>query len=167
MSLVVYVVTDRSAADPACAELERRVAAALPRAAVRVSRVAPGDALAAGYRVAQLAGAGGEGDVVVAHHVVPGPGQPGQWPAGAGERLLLGRAAGGALVVGANVGWTWSAVVADLLGLYVLDVPVAERQDWPLRLAAAIAHARRGHPHAIAGTVPSARVPANGRTTRC
>jgi hypothetical protein len=159
MSLVVHLVTDRGAGDPTCAELERRVTAAFPRATVHMTVVAPRDTLAAGYRVAELASLGDRRDRLVAHDVAAGPGQPGPWPVGAGERLLVGRAVAGPLVVGSNVGWAWSCVVADLLGLYVLDVPVAERRDWPDRLGAAIVRARRGHPHAIAGKVPRAQAP--------
>jgi hypothetical protein len=160
MSLAVHLVTDRRLGDPACAELERRVTAAFPGAIVRVTFVAPHDTLAAAHRVARLAGQADAGDRVVAHDVAAGPGQPGSWPAGAGERLFVARGVAGALVVGSNVGWTWSCVVSDLLGLYVLGVPVAERRNWPDRLATAIVHARRGHPHAIAGTVARAQVPA-------
>jgi hypothetical protein len=161
MTLVVHLITDRGAGDPACAELERRVAAAFPRAAVRVTYVAPHDTLEAGRHVAEAASAGaGAGDnVVVAHDVSVGPGQPGPWPAGAGEQLLVGRAVSGSLIVGSNVGWTWSSVIAELRGLYLLDVPVVERQGWPARLGTAIVHARRGHPHAIAGSVPRAQAP--------
>ena len=159
MSLVVHLVTDRRTGDPACAELEQRVAAAFPGAAMRVTHVAPRDTLAAGYRVAQLASEADDADWVIAHDIVAGPGQPGPWPAGAGERLFVGRTVAGALVVGSNVGWTWSYVVAEMPGLYALDVPVADRRSWPDRLGAAIVHARRGHPHAIAGRVPRAEVP--------
>jgi hypothetical protein len=159
MTLVVHLITDRGAGDPECAELERRVAATFPRAAVRVTSVAQHDTLEAGRRVAEAASAGAGEDVVVAHDVSIGPGQPGPWPAGAGEQLLVGRAASGSLIVGSNVGWTWSSVIADLRGLYLLDVPVAKRRGWPARLGAAIVHARRGHPHAIAGSVPRAQAP--------
>ena len=159
MSIVVHLVTDRRTGDPACAELERRVAAAFPGAAMRVTHVAPRDTLAAGYRVAQLASEADDADRVVAHDIVAGPGQPGPWPAGAGECLFVGRTVAGPLVVGSNVGWTWSYVVAEMRGLYALDVPVADRRSWPDRLGAAIVHARRGHPHAIAGRVPRAEVP--------
>src|SRR4051812_36324132 len=114
MSLAVHLVTDRLTGDPACAELERRLAAAFPRAVVRATFVAPHDALAAAHRVARLAGRADAGDRVVAHDAAAGPRQPGPWPAGAGERLFVARSVAGALVVGSNVGWTWSCVVADL-----------------------------------------------------
>jgi hypothetical protein len=160
MSLLVDLVTDRQAGDPACGELERRVHAAFARSVVRVTFIAPRDTLAAAHAVAQLATQAAEGDRLIAHDVAAGPGQPGPWPVGVGERLFVGRSVAGALVVGSNVGWTWSCVVDDLLGLYVLDVPVTERRNWPDRLGTAIVHARRGHPHAIAGNVPRAQVPA-------
>jgi hypothetical protein len=160
MSLLVDLVTDRHAGDPAYGELERRMLAAFPGGVVvRVTFIAPRDTLAAAHRVAQLATEAAEGDRLVAHDVAAGPGQPGPWPVGAGERLFMGRSVAGGLVVGSNVGWTWSCVVDDPLGLYVLDVPVTER-NWPDRLGTAIVHARRGHPHAIAGTVPRVQVPA-------
>jgi hypothetical protein len=159
MTLVVHLITDGGAGDPECAELERRVAAAFPRAAVRVTYVAPRDTLEAGRHVAEAASAGAGDSVVVAHDVSVGPGQPGPLPAGAGEQLLVGRAASGSLIVGSNVGWTWSSVIAELRGLYLLDVPVVERRAWPARLGTAIVHARRGHPHAIAGSVPRAQAP--------
>jgi hypothetical protein len=157
MSLVVHFITDRDAA--VCAELERRVAAALPGAAVRVTRVAPHDTLAAGHRVAEAASAAAGTDVVIAHDIAAGPGEPGPWPAGVGERVFIGHTAAGPLIIGTNVGWTWSRVVADLDGLYMLDVPVPEDVHRPERLGTAIAHARRRHPHAIAGAVPRAQVP--------
>jgi hypothetical protein len=160
MSLVVHLVTDRGAGDPACSELKQRVAVAFPRAIVRTTFVAPRDTVAAAYRVAQLASISDGGDRLVAHDVAVGPGQPGPWPEGVDERLFVGRSIAGALVVGPNVGWTWSCVAADLLGLYVLDVPVPKRRDSRDRLGIAIVHARRRHPHAIAGKVPRAQVPA-------
>jgi hypothetical protein len=160
MSLVVDLVIDRRADDPACAELQRRVAEAFTRAIVRLTFVAPGDTLAAAHRVAQLAGEAGPDDRVVAHDVAAGADQPGPWPAGAGERLLVARSAAGVLVMGSNVGWTWSRVVADLQSLHVLDVPATDQRSRPARLGTAIVHAGRGHPHAIAGTVPRTQVPA-------
>ena len=55
MSLVVDLVTDRRSDDSVCAEVERCVVDAFPRAIVRVTVLAPRDTLAAGHRVAQIA----------------------------------------------------------------------------------------------------------------
>jgi hypothetical protein len=158
MSVEVHVVSDVQPGDPAGAELLGCVATAFPGAIVTVTRVAPGDTLAAGSLVAECAAAGAGSDRLVAHHLAAARGEPGTWPAGAGERLCMGRTANGTLVVGANRGWTWSFVVGDLRGLCCIDVPMA-RSEWPARLVTALVHAHRRHPHAIQGVVPRAAVP--------
>jgi hypothetical protein len=159
MSVVVHLVTDRDAGDPVGADLLRCLAPAFPGALVSVTRVARGDTLSAGSSIALLARSDGAAARLVAHDIAAAPGQPDPWPAGAGEQLCVGRSVAGALVVGANRGWTWSFVVADLRGLCRLDVPAAGGADWPARLAAALAHAHRRHPHAVAGALSRSAVP--------
>jgi hypothetical protein len=159
MSFAMHLVTDRDAGDPVGAEVLARLGTAFPDASVTVTRVARGDTLEAGAWVARLAGGHGAAGSLVAHDVASAPGQPDPWPAGSGEHLCVGRTAVDALVVGANRGWTWSFVVADLRGLCCLDVPIAGGTDLPLRLATALGHAYRRHPHAAAAAVPRSAIP--------
>jgi hypothetical protein len=159
MTLVVHLVTDRGAGDPAGADLLARAGAAFPGARMSVTLIAAGDTLAAGSAVARLATLEGGAERLVAHEVGVGPGHPAPWPPGAGERLCLGRSTTGALVVGANHGWAWSFVITDLQGLCGLDIP-ARDADWPARFVTALTHAHRRHPHAVTGVVPRAAVPA-------
>jgi hypothetical protein len=159
MSFAMYLVTDRDAGDPVGAEVLARLGAGLPDASVTVTRVARGNTLEAGAWVARLAGGQSAAGSLVAHDVAWAPGQPDPWPPGSGEQLCMGRTAVGALVVGANRGWTWSYVVADLQGLCWLDVPIAGSTDLPGRLATALAHIYRRHPHAATAAVPRSAVP--------
>lgn len=160
MSVVVHLVTDRGPGDPMGADLLGRLAAAFPGALVSVTRVAAGDTLAAGSSIARLAVTEGAAGRLVAHDVAVASGQPGPWPAGTGDRLCVGRSAAGALVVGANRGWAWSFVAADLRGgLCCLDVPAARGVDWPARLVTALTHAHRQHPHAVVGAMARSAVP--------
>jgi hypothetical protein len=122
-------------------------------------RVARGDTLEAGAWVARIAGGPSAAGSLVAHDVAWAPGQPDAWPTGSGEQLCIGRTVLDALVVGANRGWTWSYVVADLRGLCRLDVPIAGGTDLPRRLTTALAHAGRRHPHAATAAIPRAAVP--------
>lgn len=154
----MHLVTDRDAGDPLGAEVLARLGTALPDASVTITRVARGNTLEAGAWVARLAGQSATG-ALVAHDVAWAPGQPDPWPSGSGEQLCMGRTVVGALVVGANRGWTWSYVVADLQGLCRLDVQVAGSTDLPERLATALAHAYRRHPHAAVAAVPRSAVP--------
>jgi hypothetical protein len=159
MSFAMHLVTDRDGGDPVGAEVLAHLGTAFPDASVTVTRVAHGDTLEAGAWVARLAGGHGAAGSLVAHDVAPAPGQPDPWPAGSGEHLCVGRTAVDALVVGANRGWTWSFVVADLRGLCCLDVPIAGATNLPLRLATALAHAHRRHPHAATAAVPRSAIP--------
>lgn len=159
MSFAMHLVTDRDAGDPVGAEVLARLGTALPDASVTVTRVARGDTLEAGAWVARLAGGQGAAGSLVAHDVASAPGQPDLWPAGSGEHLCVGRTAVDALVVGANRGWMWSFVAADLQGLCCLDVPIAGGTDLPLRLVTALAHAHRRHPHAATAAVPRSAIP--------
>jgi hypothetical protein len=159
MSFAMHLVTDRDAGDPVGAELLARLGTAFPDASVTVTRVASGDTLEAGAWVARLAGGQSAAGSLIAHDVASAPGQPDAWPAGSGEQLCIGRTVVDALVVGANRGWTWSYVVADLQGLCWLDVPIASGTDLPLRLTTALAHAYRRHPHAATAAVPRSAIP--------
>jgi hypothetical protein len=160
MSFAMHLVTDRDAGDPVGAEVLARLGAAFPDADVRVKRVARGDTLAAGAWVARLATSQDAAGGLVGHDVESGPGQPNPWPAGSGEHLCVGRTAVDALVVGANRGWTWSFVAANLQWLCCLDVPIADGTNLPLRLVTALAHAHRRHPHAATAAVPRSAIPA-------
>jgi len=160
MSFPMHLVTDRTAGDPVGAEMLARLGAAFPDADVRVKRVARGDTLEAGAWVARLAASQVAAGCLVGHDVASGPGQPDPWPAGSGEHLCVGRTAVDALVVGANHGWTWSFVAANLEGLCCLDIPIAGATNLSLRLVTALAHAHRRHPHAATAAVPRSAIPA-------
>ncbi|HEX7300832.1 MAG TPA: hypothetical protein VF257_17665 [Solirubrobacteraceae bacterium] len=153
----MHLVTDRGPDDPACADLVRRLATALPGAIVQLTVVAPCDTLAAGCCVAELAVEDATAERLVAHDVTPGPGDPGPWPDGAGEQLCVGRSATGVLIVGPNRGWGWSFAVDALRGLCCMDIVPRDVDD---RLPLALRHARKRHPHAVTGTVSRAAVPA-------
>jgi hypothetical protein len=159
MSFAMHLVTDRDDGDPVGAEVLARLGSALPDASVTVTRVARANTLEAGAWVARFAGDQSAAGSLVAHDVAWAPGQPGSWPVGTGEQLCMGRTVVGALVVGANRGWAWSYVVADLQGLCWLDVPIAGGTDLARRLATALAHAYRRHPHAAIAAVPRSAVP--------
>ena len=123
----MHLVTDRDAGDPVGAEVLARLGTALPDASMTVTHVARGDTLEAGAWVARLAGGQGAAGSLVAHDVASAPGQPDPWPAGSVEQLCMGRTVVGALVVGANRGWTWSYVVADLQGIVLAGRPDRRR----------------------------------------
>jgi hypothetical protein len=156
---LVHLVTDRGAGDPARAELAARVVMGLPGAVVHITSVPLCDTLAAGFCVGQLVLADAPPPRIVAHDVAASPDDPGPWPAGSQERLCMGRSVTGTLVVGANIGWSWSFAVEELSGLCALDIPSAGRHPDRDRLPTAIAHARAGHPHAVEDAVPRSHVP--------
>jgi hypothetical protein len=160
MSRHVHLVVDRAAADPALAGLVAELASGLPGVMVCVELVPARDTVAAGRVVAEL-GLGASG-TVVAHDVAPGSRDPGPWPAGGPTCFCAARSRTGVLVVGPNVGWTWSAAAQQGLvtQLVRIDVPAAGPPPHPaLRLAEAVVHAVLGHPHAVAGTIDRRRVP--------
>jgi hypothetical protein len=156
---LVHLVTDRDAGDPARAELVARVLMGLPGAVVHVTSVPPRDTLATGFCVGQLVLCEPRPPRIVAHDVAAGPGDPGPWPSGARERLCIGRSVTGTLVVGPNVGWSWSFAVDELRGLCALDVSTRGRHPDRERLPTAIAHARAGHPHAVRDPLLRSQVP--------
>jgi hypothetical protein len=156
---LVHLVTDRGAADPTRDELVMRVGRGLPGAVIHVTSVPPCDTLGAGFCVGQLVLCEPPPPRIVAHDVAGEPGAPGPWPPGTEGRLCVGRSVTGTLVVGANIGWTWSFAVEELCGLCALDVSTGGRDPDDDRLPAAIAHASKGHPHAISNAVSRAHVP--------
>ena len=155
---LIHLVADYGAGDLAFAEVVQRLALALPDTVVHPVVVAPYDTLAAGFCVAQLLLNDGPSDRIVVHDVTAGGDEAG--PGGEGPRFCVGRTRAGVLAVGPNAGWSWSFAVDELRGLCYLDVP-ADGSHFRSRdrLPVAIAHVVAGHPHAICGTVPSARVP--------
>jgi hypothetical protein len=163
MSRLVHLIADYGAGDPALAEVVGRLSRALPDAVIEITPVPPGDTLSAGFCVAQLALAGGSPSRLVVHDVGAGDDaspEPGPWPAGAGLRFCIGRSRTGTLVVGTNMGWSWSFAARELRGLCCLDVPAGGRRHRPAeRLPAAVAHASAHHPHAAAAVVPRSDVP--------
>ena len=137
MTRLVQLVADYGPGELAYAELTQRLALAVPDAVVHLTRVAPGDTLAAGFCVADLALTEGPTDRIVAHD------------AGAG-RLCGGRTREGVWIVGADAGWSWSFVSDELSRLCRLDAS---------NLAFGCAHVAKGHPHAVCDPVPRASVP--------
>jgi hypothetical protein len=137
MTRLVQLVADYGPGELAYAELIQRLALAVPDAVVHLTRVAPGDTLAAGFCVAELALTEGPSDRIVAHDV------------GAG-RLCGGRTREGVWIVGPDAGWSWSFVSDELSRLCRLDAS---------DLALACTHVAQGHPHAVCDPVPRASVP--------
>ena len=137
MTRLVQLVADYGPGELAYAELTQRLALAVPDAVVHLTRVAPGDTLAAGFCVADLALTEGPTDRIVAHD------------AGAG-RLCGGRTREGVWIAGTDAGWSWSFVSDELSRLCRLDAS---------NLAFGCAHVAKGHPHAVCDPVPRASVP--------
>lgn len=152
MSRLVHLVADYGPGDLEYAELIQRLALAVPNAVVHLTRVAPGDTVAAGFCVAQLALTEGPPDRLVAHDVGS--------PYAADGRLCAGRTREGVWIVGPNSGWSWSFVIDELPSLCHVDVTVGgsrlhAREALPL----AITHVTRRHPHALADLVPRSDIP--------
>jgi hypothetical protein len=149
MRRLVQVVADYGPGELAFAELLQRLAVAVPDGVVNATVVDPGDTLAAGLCVAQLALADGPPGWIVVHDV------------GAGQRLLLGVSRRGALIVGPDAGWSWSFVVDELRDLFFLDVP-GRPTGRPARdlVPLGVRHAVTRHPHAVSASVPRNCVPA-------
>jgi hypothetical protein len=141
---LIQLVADYGPGDLAYAETVQRLAFVAPDVQVYPTRVPPGDSLAAGLCVAQLALSVGPGDRVVVGDVAGPVGD---------ERLWIGRTRDGALVIGADRGWAWSFVAPGLSELCALDV----RAD--AELAMAVRHALGGHSHAICAVIDRKRVP--------
>jgi hypothetical protein len=135
---LVQLVADYGPGDLAYAEAVQQLAAVLPQAELHVTLVAPGDTLAAGLCVAQLALGDGPPGRVVAHDV-EGPARD--------RRMWIGRTPSGALVTGADRGWTWSFAAGELCELCALDVPA------DAELALAVRHATANHPHAVSAVI--------------
>jgi hypothetical protein len=116
---------------------------AVPGIFVCPVRVAPGDTLAAGLCVAELALGPGSVDRLVVHDV---DGDAGDAP------LWTGRTRQGVVVVGADRGWAWSFVAGALRDLIALDLSAAAG------VGPAVRHALSRHPHAVTATVARDRV---------
>jgi hypothetical protein len=162
MAPLVHLITDCDAEDEAVVQTLERLAIALPGSVVNLELVEPGDTLAGGFCVARaaLSGAAGADEVVVAHDVAPARGDPGPWPQRSGEQFCVARSRTGALVVGVNVGWTWSFAIPVLSELHCVDVTPGEMTQRPrVGLPEAIAHADNRHSHANTGVVPHEAVP--------
>jgi hypothetical protein len=157
--VLLHLVTDQAPDAEDITALIRRLALAFPGTAIELCAVGAGDTLAAGFCVADLACADAGTPRLVAHWVGEGADRPGPWPEGAGPRLCVGRSAVGTLIVGLNEGFGWSFALPELTGLCFLDVPATARDTWGGTVATAVAHARCGHPHAVAGAVPREAVP--------
>jgi hypothetical protein len=137
MTRLIQLVADYGPGDLAYAELTQRLALAVPDTVVQLTRVAPGDTLATGFCVAELALTEGPPDRIVAHDA-------------GGGRLCGGRTRSGAWIVGADAGWSWSFVIGELSNLCRLDAS---------ELALAVVHVAKGHPHAVWEPVPRESVP--------
>jgi len=162
----VHLVTDGRAGRRAIEHRLRSLAAVLPGAVVDVHLVEPCDTLAAGFCVAELALAAEPEGRMVLHDVAAADTDPGPWPEHAGRVLCVARTAGGARVLGPNVGWCWSFASRALDScLYRVDAPADAVQPFD-GLVTAAAHVSGGHPHALAGVIPRAAVPSLPRRAR-
>jgi S-adenosyl-l-methionine hydroxide adenosyltransferase len=148
MRRLVQLIADYEPGELAFAEQLQRLELSVPDCVVNATFVDPGDTLAAGLCVAQLALAHGPPGWMVVHDV------------GSGERLCAGRTHAGAVVVGPDAGWSWSFVVDELSELFYLDVGSRDVRR-PVRdlIALAVRHAVARHPHAVAELVPRDSMP--------
>jgi hypothetical protein len=148
MRRLVQLIADYEPGELAFAEQLQRLELGVPDCVVNATVVAPGDTLAAGLCVAQLALSNGPPGWMVVHDV------------GAGERVCVGRTHAGAIVVGPDAGWSWSFVVDEVRELFYLDVGSRGARR-PIRdlVALAVRHAVARHPHAVTELVPRDRVP--------
>jgi hypothetical protein len=147
--------------DGVTAEMVEHVAIAVPDGLVCVEMVGGGDTVWAGNLVAQLALGHGSAGRVIAHDMRPGPRDPGSWPAGRDGCFCVARSRTGALVVGPNAGWVWSAALPGLTDLMEIDVWADGLPPYPaVQLATAVRHAVAGHPHTVAGRIDRVGVPA-------
>jgi hypothetical protein len=140
---LIQIVADYGPGDLLFAELVQRLRLVAPEAELCATRVAPGDTLAAGLCVAQLALTRGPDNRLVVHDVAGPTGD---------EQLWIGRTHDGALVVGADRGWSWSFVAHEVSELCALDVPARAE------LALGVRHALAGHPHAVRAVIDRHRV---------
>jgi hypothetical protein len=158
----VQLVVDRSAGDPELDTLVADLALVVPDGMVCVELVPARDTVRAGRVVAALALARGPSGTVVVHDVGLRPEDPGPFPDGYDLCFCVARSRTGVLVVGPNAGWTWSFAAQHGLAtqLIRMDVPPAGPPPEPAtRLAMAVRHATRGHPHAVTGTIDRRGVP--------
>jgi hypothetical protein len=158
----VHLVVDRNAGDPELATLVADLVLVVPDGTVCVELVPERDSMRAGRVVAALALEGGRAGTVVAHDIGLRPDDPGPFPPGCELCFCVARSRTGVLVVGPNAGWTWSFAAQHELAtqLIRIDVPPAGPPPEPAtRLAMAVGHATRGHPHAAAGTIDRRGVP--------
>jgi hypothetical protein len=147
VSRLVQLVADYGPGELRFAGTVGCLSVAVPGLSVTAVRVAPGDTLAAGLCVAELALGPGPADRLVVHDV-GGDGD------GDDARLWSGRTRGGVLVLGADRGWAWSFVAARLHALMALDVPACAG------VGPAVRHALARHPHAVVAAVARDRIPA-------
>jgi hypothetical protein len=145
VSRLVQLVADYGPGDLRFGEVMARIALMGGDVSVCSVRVPRGETLAAGLCIADLALGPGPRDRIVVHDVRAPERDP---------RLWIGRTGDGAMVIGADRGWTWSFVASGLCRLCTLDLPaVAE-------VALAVRHASTRHPHAVGAAVPLERIPA-------
>ncbi len=152
MTRLVQLVADYGPGDLEYAELIQRLALAVPNAVVHLTPVAPGDTVAAGFCVAQLALTEGPPNRLVAHDVGSS--------AASDDRLCASRTRDGVWIVGPNTGWSWSFTIEELPSLCHVDVTVGgARAHAGDSLPLAITHVTKRHPHAIADRVPRDNIP--------
>ncbi len=149
--MLVHLVADLGTDDPALGRIAECLALGLPGTKVEAVSVAPGDTVSAGRRVAELALTQDAEDHLVAHELAV-------W--GDDDQLCVGRTTTGALVIGRNVGWAWSFVVARLTGFCHMDVRARDIEHARDALPVAVVHAAKHHPHVVREALPRSVVPA-------
>src|SRR3712207_1278588 len=108
--MLLHLIADYGLGDLAFAEVRQRLGMLLPDAVVVVTSVGPFDTLGAGFCIGQLALNDGPQDMVLYANIAPRRDEEDPRRDNAGERLVAGPLASGALVVGPNAGDTFSVL---------------------------------------------------------
>lgn len=126
--MLLHLIADYGHGDLAFAEVQQRLALAVPQVTVATTPVLPFDTLAAGFCIGQLALTPGPPGRVVMHNVAPRRDEPSPREENAGERFTVLRLPGDVLVVGPDAGYSLSFVIGEALEAHLLDIPAGGSQ---------------------------------------
>jgi S-adenosyl-l-methionine hydroxide adenosyltransferase len=121
--MLLHLVADYGPGDLAFAEVEQRLAVALPGCTVVRTPVPAFDTVAAGFCVGQLALTDGPPGRVVYHNVAPRADEDDPRPDNQGEALVAAWTWGGTLVVGPHSGHVLSFLRGETRRLHAVEIP--------------------------------------------